>query len=117
MNPYLIIAALVAVLSAGAGGFKLGADHEIAAKAREDKHVKAAVDAATEVSAKAIASIRPKFTTITNEVQREISTQTVYRDVACSHTPDGLRLVNQALAGGEPPAPSGGKLPDAVKAQ
>lgn len=117
MNPYLIITCLVAILAAGAGGFKLGADHEIAATAREEKHIKEAVDAATEVSAKAIASIRPKFTTITNEVQREISTQTVYRDVACSHTADGLRLVNQALTGGDPASPGSGKLPDVDKAR
>ena len=34
MNPYLIIACLVAILGAGAGGFKLGADHEVASQAR-----------------------------------------------------------------------------------
>ena len=32
MNPYLIIATLLAVLSAGAGGFRLGVDHEKASQ-------------------------------------------------------------------------------------
>jgi uncharacterized protein HemX len=108
MNPYLIIAALVAVLAAGAGGFKLGAEHEIAAQAREQNHIAEAVDAATAVSAQAIAAIKPKYTTIRQELEREIRTETVYAD--CRHSPDGLRLLNQALNGGAAAA-GGGKLP------
>ena len=108
MNPYLIIAALVAVLAAGAGGFKLGADHEIAAKAREQKHIAEAVDAANNVSAQAIATLKPVYTTINSEIQREIRTKTVFSD--CKLPPDSLRLVNQALTGGAIIS-SGGKLP------
>ena len=109
MNPYLIIAALVAVLAAGAGGFKLGADHEIAAQAREQNHIAEAVDAANTASAQAIAKIKVVNTTIQNEVQREVQNNIVYRD--CKHTPDGLRLVNDALTGGKPAGD--GKLPKA----
>ena len=98
MNPYLIIAALVAVLAAGAGGFKLGADHEIASQAREQKHITEAVDAANATAAQAIATIKPKYTTIQNEVQREIRTNHIFSD--CKLPPDSLRLVNQALNGG-----------------
>lgn len=110
MNPYLIIAFLVAILGAGAGGFKLGADHEVAAQAREDEHVAKAVDAANKTSAEAIAAIRPKYTTIQNEVQREIRTNTVFAD--CKLPADSLRLVNQALNGGAV-AISDSKLPKA----
>jgi uncharacterized protein HemX len=110
MNPYLIIAALLSVLAAGAGGFKLGADHQLAAQAREQNHIAEAVDAANTAAAQAIAQIKPKYTTIQNEVQREIRTNTVFAD--CKLPADSLRLVNQALNGGAE-APGGGKLPGA----
>jgi len=51
MNPYVLFALLGAILAAGAGGFKLGVDHEVAAQAREDAHIAQAVDAATAVAA------------------------------------------------------------------
>jgi len=107
VNPYLIIACLAGILAAGAGGFKLGADHEIAAQAREDKHVAAAVAAATDVSAKAIAGIKVTNTTIRQELEREIRTNTIYAE--CKHSPGGLSRLNEALA---KPQPAGGrKLP------
>ena len=110
MNPYLIIAALVAVLSAGAGGFKLGVDHEVAAQAREQDHIAEAVDAANTAAAQAIAKLQPKYTTIRQELEREIRTETVYAD--CRHGPNGMRLVNQALNGGAV-ATGDSKLPKA----
>jgi DNA-binding protein len=97
MNPYLIIAGLIAILAAGAGGFKLGSDHEVAAQAREQNHIAEAVDAANSVAAEAIAKIKVTNKTIQNEVRHETETNTVYRD--CKLTPNGLLLANQALAG------------------
>tara|TARA_R110000868_G_scaffold215878_1_gene466022 strand:- start:991 stop:1335 length:345 start_codon:yes stop_codon:yes gene_type:complete len=108
MNPYLIIAMLVGVLAAGAGGFKLGADHEVAAQAREQNHIAEAVDAANSTAAEAIAAIKPIYTTIQGKTIYETSNNTVYRD--CAHSPTGLQLVNQALNGGAV-APDSGKLP------
>lgn len=108
MNPYLIIAMLAGILAAGAGGFKLGADHEIAAQAREQKHITEAVEAANLSAAQAIAQIKPKYTTIKQEVQREIIENRVFTD--CRLPADSLRLVNQAL-GAEPATDS--KLPKA----
>lgn len=92
----------------GIGGFKLGVDHEAASQARDQKHITEAVDAANATAAQAIAAIKPKYTTIQNEVQREIRTNTVYAD--CKLPADGLRIVNQALNGGAV-APDSGKLP------
>ena len=97
MNPYLIIAALVAVLSAGAGGFKLGADHEVAAQAREQNHIAEAVDAANTAAAQAISKIKVVNTTIRGELEREIKTNTIYAD--CKATPEAVRLLNSALSG------------------
>lgn len=108
MNPSIIIALLLTVMGAAAGGFKLGSDHEVASLAREQNHIAEAVDAANMVAAQAIASIKPKYTTIQTEVQREILTNTVFAD--CKLPADSLRLVNQALNGGTV-APDRGKLP------
>ena len=102
MNPYLIIAALLAVLAAGAGGFRLGVDHEQAAQKREDDHIAQAVDAANAVTAAALSNMRPKFTTIKNEVQREIVNNPVYID--CRVPAAGVALVNRALEGATLPA-------------
>ena len=96
INPWIIIAVLLAILSAGAGGFKLGADHELAAQAREDKHVAKAVEAATAVSAQAISQIRPKYSTIQGQLIKEIQTNTVFKD--CKLDGASLKLVNEALA-------------------
>ena len=111
MNPYALLAAVCFVLGVGIGGFKLGSDHEIASQAREQKHITEAVDAATNVAAQAIANIKPKYTTIQNEVQREIRTNTVFAD--CKLPANSLLLVNQALNGGTIP-PVDSKLPKPV---
>lgn len=107
MNPYLIIAALLAVLAAGAGGFKLGSDHEVAAQARELNHIAEAVDAANTASAQAIAQIKVTNKTIQSEVRREVETNTVYAD--CKLPSHGVLLANQAITGTKPT--DSGKLP------
>ena len=114
INPWIIIAVLMAILSAGAGGFKLGADHELAAQAREDKHVAKAVEAATAVSAQAISQIRPKYSTIKQEVEREIRTNTIFSE--CTLPANSLRNVNKALTNG-PETTGDSKLPEADKTE
>jgi len=109
MSPYLIIACLLAVIGAGAGGFKLGVDHEQASQAREDQHIAQAVDAANAASAQAIASLKIVHKNISNEVRREVETNTIYRD--CVVPANGVQLANQALAGTKPADSS--KLPKA----
>lgn len=112
MNPYLIIAALVAVMVAGAGGFRLGVDHNKATEADKRELVAEAVDAANVAAAHAIAGIKVTNQHIYQELEREIHTNTVYAD--CRHGPDGLRLVNEALSGAQ--RPGGGQLPEADSA-
>lgn len=109
MNPWLIVAALSAVLAAGFGGFKLGVDHETASQAREERLIGKAVEAANSASASAIAGIQVKHTTIRQELEREIRTNTFYAE--CKHSPVGLRSINDALA--KPVGPGSGKLPGA----
>lgn len=114
MSPYALLALTIGVFSAFAGagalGFNLGIDHERAGQMQRQDLVAEAVDAANNAAAAAIANIKIKNTTIQNEVQREVHEKLVYSD--CRHSPDGLRLVNQAL---DPAAihPGGSKLPSA----
>jgi len=88
--------------------YQMGGDHEVATQAREDAQIAKAVDAANATAAAAIAQIRPRYTTISNKLEKQLETHTLYRD--CKLDPVGMQLVNQALAGGAE-APSGGKLP------
>lgn len=112
MNPYIIIACLIAFLGAGAGGFKLGRDNVIAGQMREDEQIDKAVAAGVTAAAEAISKIKVVNKTIQTEVHREVQNNVVYRD--CKHSPDGLRLVNEAITGDKPTSDS--KLPkvDAV---
>lgn len=109
MNPYLIIAALVACLGAGWGGFTLGVDHQKASESDKKELLEEAVGILSDASAKAIAKIRVNNTTIKQEVERETHTNTIYAD--CKHSDNGLRLVNSALTNSEPKPADGGKLP------
>lgn len=93
-------AALGAVLLVGGAfgyGVKVGADGELATQARVEEVRKAAEQSAQLGAAVAIAKIKISNTTIRGEVQREIQTNTVYRD--CHLPADGVRLINEALTG------------------
>jgi hypothetical protein len=100
VNPYALlvggIAFLAAVGGAGWQGYRMGRDAEIAAQAREDR----AVQAALKVTAEAIAAIEVKHVTIKQRAETEIREVPVYRD--CRNTDVGLQLINAALTGTEP---------------
>lgn len=111
MNPYILIAFLLALAGAGVGGFKLGVDHEVASQVTKEELVAEAVDAATSAAADAIAKLKVKTTTINSEVQHEIRTNTVYAD--CKLPDTGVRLVNAALDPSAAFSLGKGKLPTA----
>lgn len=96
MNPYLIIAAMVAMAGAALGGFQLGVDHERANQIDKQALVAEAVDAANTAAADAIAQIKPKYTTIQNQLETQIKTNTVFSD--CKLDPSSFKLLNEALA-------------------
>ncbi len=110
MNPYILLALIGAMAAAGAGGFKLGVDHQKAGEIDKQALVAEAVDAANASAAQAIAALRPKYTTIQSKVQHEVQTNVVYRD--CKLSADGLLLANQALTASTAAA-GGSKLSDA----
>lgn len=98
MNPYTLLIAIAVVLGAGWGGFQLGVDHELASQKRLDDQVQRVTDAVKHANAQAIGALRPKYTTIQNQLEKQIETSTVYRD--CKLDATGLQLANQALSGG-----------------
>lgn len=110
MTRYLIaaVAALGVVVGAFAYGVSVGKDSEVATQARIDKAMQDTREAAQQGAAKAIAQIKVTNTTIRGEVQREIQTNTVYRD--CRVPADGLRIINDALKGQRTITPGSGEL-------
>lgn len=108
LNPALWLVAIGLMLGTFFGGVSVGKKWEEGRHAIESNHIAEAVDAANNAAAEAIAQIKPKYTTIQNEVQREIRTNTVFAD--CKLPADSMRLVNQALNAGAI-APDRGKLP------
>jgi hypothetical protein len=117
MNIHLIWAlACAGCLLAGTWyGTGLGEDKEYAKRAREDSLVQKVGEAAQNGAANAIAANRPRNITIKQETEREIQTNTVYAD--CRATPNGVRLVNEALTGVRPDAAGDSKLPSADPAK
>lgn len=113
MSPWAILAALLLVGSMTGGAYfqgrKDGEARIVAQEAREQELAQKATDAALIATAEAIAKIKVKHQTITNEVQHEVSERVVYRD--CAHTPNGLQLINAALTGSKAQPASGVGLP------
>lgn len=98
---YIYAAILIAGLLGGFTGawqvqnWRYGAEQN--AQAREDRAREETRRAAQEGAAEAIAALKPVNTTIVQKVQREIQTNTVYRD--CRLPADGMRLANEAITG------------------
>lgn len=95
----LALAAGIAVAGAGLylEGKKAG-KNEVRAEVLTNQQI--ADQAAAKVAgiaADAISRIKVQNRTITNEVQREVQTNTVYRD--CVHSPDQLQRINAAITG------------------
>jgi len=107
-NPYVLLAIVLAFLGAAGGGYYLGGKHKenafLAQQQRDEQFVlrleSAVADAISTIKVKNV-TIRQKAETITREVP-------VYTD--CKHSPDGMRLVNEAIEG-RPEAVAKSKLP------
>jgi hypothetical protein len=110
MNPWLIIAALLAVVGAFLYGEHTGAAGEIAKQKTLDDVIRDVREAAQTGAANAIAANKPVNQTIVQKATREIETNTVYHD--CVNTAGQLRNINQALTGIAQPA-GDSKLPKA----
>lgn len=113
MKAAIIIA--VAWVGTLAGSFFYG-DH-VGAQRVEAKQLAVEVairetrEAAQLGAAAAISKLKPVNTIIRGEVQREIQTNTIYRD--CKLPAGGMQLANDALAGKRTKPAGGGELPGA----
>jgi len=112
MNPWLLLVVVLAWGATVGGAFFYG---EASGEAREKAGQKSRDDLVREIreagqqgAAAAIAQLKPRNVTIKQELEREIQTNTIYRD--CRVPADGVRLANDAIAGGPQPA-GGGQLP------
>lgn len=99
MNPYAILATIVVALCLFGTGVATGVRWEEGKQAINEKHIQEAVDAANITSAKAIADLKPVYTTIRSKLEKQIETNTVYRD--CRLDPIGMQLLNESLTGGK----------------
>lgn len=119
MNPYIIVAALLAFgvsnfVSAGYG-IRYGRNAEIAKNVSDEETRQKTFDAAQQGAAAAIAANRPVNTTIVQKVQREVQTNTVY--TTCRVPASGMQLANQAITGQQPEPASGVGLPSTKPAK
>ena len=101
------IGTLVTGLCSAAAYFKGQADGQeiqVGRQSKADELVQQVRDASIQGAAEAIAKIEVKHVTIQGRLQREVQTNTVYRE--CEHTPAGLMLINSALENRSPDQPA-----------
>lgn len=115
LKPWLLLGLLLAWVASVGGAFVYGqrteADSIEAQSAREEQVARKAADAATMAAASAIARLRPINTTIRQETEREVRTNTIYADPGCRHSPEQLQRLNAALTGTGPERAASGVMP------
>lgn len=114
MNPYFIIAALIAVgvLTGGAyyQGRQDGSNAELARQKRDDDIIRISSAAAAASSAEAISKIEVKNTTIRQTLEKEVHENTMYVD--CRSGDLARSLLNSTIgAAPAASAASGGGVP------
>lgn len=114
-NPWWLLVFVLLLGAAGAGGFWYGGevreDALTAQQSREQKLVDQVQTAVVQAVAKGVSQIKVNNTTIRQEVEREVHTNTVYAD--CRHPPEQLQRINAAIAGRRPQGAAGGVVPGA----
>jgi hypothetical protein len=105
MNTALIVGALGLALAAGAyiAGRHDGRSLAEGEAAVAERIAGQAAQASRESAAKEIAQITLRQTTIHNAIEREVRNVPVYTSPDCRLTPDGMRHLNAAIAGGQEP--------------
>lgn len=109
INPWMVAGVLVAVLGAGAAGFRLGSDHQIAKQADRKELIAEAAVAFDGMVAKHAANIKPVHKTIQNNLETILRENTYYRD--CVNGPDVQRLLDDARANRGPAEREAGVSP------
>ena len=96
MTPQLIAGAVIVAI-AFTGGWQVNGWRIKAAQKKADDVEQRVAAAATEAAVTAIKGIEVKYVTIKQQAETVTREVPVYRD--CQHSADGLRIVNEALAG------------------
>ena len=96
LNPSVWLVAIGLLIGSFFSGVSVGKKWEEGRQAIENNHIAEAVDAANTAASQAIAQIKPKYTTIQNAVEKEIRTETVFKE--CRLPSEAVRLVNSALS-------------------
>lgn len=95
INPYIIIAALLAIAGSGFQGYRMGKDSVIAEQVEQREVQRQTQDAALQAAAQEIAKIEVKNVTIQGKVIERIRTETVYTE--CKHSPETMSLIKDAF--------------------
>ncbi len=109
LNPWVILAGVLALAGAGAYGVHVGRGLEIAAHAKE----KSLEERIQQTLAQEVSKIRVVNKTIQGKVETITRENTVYRD--CHHDPATLGLLNDILTG-KVAEPTGGSVVPAADA-
>lgn len=104
LNPWMLVAVMVAVSTAGGAGYWRGSvntkNRLEAQAAREERIAQMTYEKAMAATASEISKIKVVNKTITQELEREVRTEPVYID--CRHSDDVKRLLDAILTGQAP---------------
>ena len=95
MNPWLILAGVLALAGAVGGGYVKGAKDNEAEHLRIAQAEEKARKEALQAAAMEVAKIDVKNVTIQGKVVEHIRTETVYSE--CRHSPDTWKLIQEAF--------------------
>lgn len=105
MNPYVLLAIVLAWVSSVGGAFfygrTTGIDHAVAAQTEDAQLIEEAASAAQRAAAEEIAKIKVVNQVNRQVLEREIVEKPVYRE--CEHTDEGFAAVNKSLTREAPP--------------
>ena len=111
---WALLAAVLLWLGSLWAAYDHGRSSQAGAEALAERTATAAVAAAAQTTAEALAKLEVQRVEITQPVLREVREHVVYRD--CRHTDNGLRGVNAALTGDIPESTGDGELPASAPA-
>ncbi len=99
MNPYVLLAIVLAWVGSVGGAFfygrTTGIDHAVAEQTEDAQLIEDAADAAQRAAATEIAKIKVVNQVNRQVLEREIVEKAVYKD--CVHTPEAAAAINKAL--------------------
>lgn len=109
MSPWALLAAVLSAIAIAGGSYwqgrQDGRDAELAEAVRDEQVASIASEAAASAIAAAIPKITVRHQTVRQELEREIQTRDVYRNVACDTGPDSLQRFNATIPGAVASAP------------